>query len=86
MSILILTINGFLCYRNRQLGLGFKKINLVFGGIIIEVFTGILMYYFDFPTLSQPLHLVIASVLFGIQMYIILEVLHQKLQQDYAIA
>ena len=86
MSILILTINGFLWYRNRQLGLGFKKINLVLGGIIIEVFTGILMYYFDFPILSQPLHLVIASVLFGIQMYIILEVLHQKQQQDYSIA
>jgi cytochrome c oxidase assembly protein subunit 15 len=48
------------------------------GCILLEVCTGILMYYFDFPFLSQPLHLVIASVLFGIQMYIGLEILHQK--------
>ena len=38
-------------------------------------------YYFDFPFLSQPIHLVIASILFGIQIYIALEVLHQKKYQ-----
>jgi cytochrome c oxidase assembly protein subunit 15 len=44
------------------------------------------MYYFDFPFLSQPLHLVIASILFGIQMYILLEVLHQKRTINQVIA
>ena len=48
------------------------------GCILIEILTGILMYYFDFPLLSQPFHLVVASVLFGIQVYIFLEILHQK--------
>ena len=46
--------------------------------IILEIITGILMYYFEFPILSQPLHLVIASVLFGIQIYILLELSHTK--------
>ena len=78
LSILVLLINGYLWFSNRKMNLGYKKINLVVGCILLEIFTGILMYYFDFPFLSQPLHLVIASVLFGIQMYIILEVLHQK--------
>ena len=78
LSILVLLVNGYLWFINRTMNLGFKKINLVLGCILLEVFTGILMYYFDFPFLSQPLHLVIASILFGIQMYILLEVLHQK--------
>lgn len=78
LSILVLLVNGYLWFVNRKLNLGYKKINLVLGCILLEVFTGIMMYYFDFPLLSQPLHLVIASILFGIQMYILLEVLHQK--------
>ena len=77
-SALVLLLNGYLWYKNKTLNLGFRKINLVMGCILLEVCTGILMYYFDFPFLSQPLHLVIASVLFGIQMYIGLEILHQK--------
>jgi cytochrome c oxidase assembly protein subunit 15 len=48
------------------------------GCILLEILTGILMYYFDFPLLSQPFHLVVACVLFGIQVYIFLEILHQK--------
>lgn len=85
-SILVLFINGYLWYSNRKFNLGYKKIKLVLGCIILEVFTGILMYYFDFPFLSQPLHLVIASILFGIQMYILLEVLYQKRTINKAIA
>ena len=77
-SVLVLLLNGYLWHKNKTLNLGFRKINLVMGCILLEVCTGILMYYFDFPFLSQPLHLVIASVLFGIQMYIGLEILHQK--------
>lgn len=86
LSILVLGLNGFLWYQNNRLKLGFKKINLVLGCIVLEVFSGILMYYFSFPFLSQPLHLVIASLLFGIQVYIFLEILYQKQQQNYAIA
>lgn len=85
-SILVLIVNGYLWFINRKLNLGYHKINLVLGCILLEVFTGIMMYYFDFPFLSQPLHLVIASILFGIQMYILLEVLHQKRTINQVIA
>ena len=71
---------------NKHLFLGYKKINLVLNCILLEVFSGIMMYYFDFPFLSQPLHLVIASILFGIQMYILLEILHQKRMINKTIA
>lgn len=85
-SILVLVINGYLWFINKKLNLGYKKINLVLNCIILEVFSGIMMYYFDFPFLSQPLHLVIASILFGIQMYILLEILHQKRMINKTIA
>ena len=77
-SILVLLTNGYLYYTNKTLSLGFKKINLSMACIILEIITGILMYYFEFPILSQPLHLVIASFLFGIQIYILLELSHTK--------
>ena len=85
-SILVLVINGYLWFINKKLNLGYKKINLVLNCILLEVFSGIMMYYFDFPFLSQPLHLVIASILFGIQMYILLEILHQKRMINNTIA
>ena len=41
----------------------------------MEIATGILMYYYDFPILSQPILLVIATIIFGLQFYILLEYL-----------
>ena len=72
-SLLVLGLNGYLFLQNRKLKLEFKKINWVVGLIVAEICTGIAMYYFDFPIASQPIHLVIASLLFGFQWYLILE-------------
>lgn len=72
-SILILGLNVFLLLRNRKLQLGFDKINWILILIGIEVLSGIAMYYLDFPFASQPIHLIIASLLFGTQFYLLLE-------------
>lgn len=72
-SFLVLFTNAWLYVRNRKLNLGFSKMNLVIVCILLEVVSGIAMYYFYFPFLSQPLHLVIATILFGIQFYVYLE-------------
>ena len=49
------------------------------GILLLEIATGIAMYYVDFPFGSQPLHLVLASLLFGVQFYLLLEVFeHEK--------
>ena len=72
-SLLILGLNGFLFFRNRKLQLGFNKINFVIACIAAEILTGMAMYYLDFPYTSQPIHLVIASILFGVQFYLMLE-------------
>jgi cytochrome c oxidase assembly protein subunit 15 len=68
-----LIVNFYLLYLNKKLRLGFNKVNYIILLIGVEILTGILMYYFDFPVLSQPIHLVIATIIFGLQFYILLE-------------
>ncbi|WP_298904236.1 heme A synthase [uncultured Psychroserpens sp.] len=77
-SVLVLLLNGWLYLRHRKYNLGYGKTRLLMLCIIAEIVTGMVMYYFDFPFLSQPLHLVIALVMFGIQFYIFLESRHKK--------
>jgi cytochrome c oxidase assembly protein subunit 15 len=72
-SLLILGLNLFLFVKNRSLKLGFYKINWVMYLIGVEILSGMAMYYFDFPFASQPLHLILASLLFATQTYLYLE-------------
>ncbi|WP_306352887.1 COX15/CtaA family protein [Flavobacterium sp. '19STA2R22 D10 B1'] len=72
-SFIVLGINLFLYLQNKKLKLGYQKINWVLLLLIIEVISGVGMYYFDFPFGLQAIHLVIASILFGVQFYLILE-------------
>jgi cytochrome c oxidase assembly protein subunit 15 len=72
-SIVIFAANLFLYLRNRKLQLGFDKVNWVMLLIAIEILSGLAMYYLDFPFGSQATHLVIASLLFGVQFYMLLE-------------
>jgi len=73
-SILVFALNAFLWYTQRKNNWALSQFNWILGFVLLEAFTGIAMYYFDFPFLSQPLHLVIACLLFGIQWYVVLEV------------
>ena len=79
-SILVLLVNLALWWQNKKLNLGFNKINWVLAFIGIEIITGIAMYNFNFPFLSQPLHLVIASLLFGVQFYVLLEAMRTPIR------
>ncbi len=72
-SIVVLLANLYLYLRNKKLGLGFNKINWVMLLLSIEIVSGMMMYYAHFPFGSQTIHLVLASILFGIQFYMILE-------------
>jgi heme a synthase len=72
-SILVLLTNIFLLIRNKKGILGFSKINWIIGIIVMEIITGIVMYYFEFPFGSQAIHIVLATILFGVQFYLLLE-------------
>ncbi len=73
-SILVLGVNIFLVFLILKLNLGFTKIYWVIVVIGLEIITGIAMAYLDFPFASQPLHLILATLLFGIQAYLLLEI------------
>lgn len=72
-SIVVFLVNVYLYIKNTKFGLGYSKINWVIAIIGIEILTGMAMAYLDFPIGSQAIHLVLASILFGIQFYMILE-------------
>lgn len=77
-SILVFVVNLWLFMQHKKLKLSLSKLNWVLILIGVEALSGIIMFYFDFPFLSQPIHLVVASFLFGVQFLIILEVLNIK--------
>jgi cytochrome c oxidase assembly protein subunit 15 len=72
-SIVVLLANLYLFSLNKKLSLGFSKINGVMILLAIEIITGISMYYFHFPFGTQTIHVVLATLLFGVQFYMILE-------------
>ena len=74
LSILVLISNFLIYYLIKKQGSQLTFINKIILLIAIEIFLGILMYYFDFPFASQPLHLLVATFLFGIQFYWILRI------------
>jgi heme a synthase len=71
-SILVLVLNIYLWLKNKKLGLNFEYTNAVMILLFCEILSGMAMYYFDFPYTSQPIHLVIASLLFGFQWFMTL--------------
>ena len=77
-SILVLLLNAILAFRITKLNLGHIKIYWVLFILVVEVLTGIAMNYLNFPFGSQPLHLVLASILFGVQFYIVLDALKPR--------
>ena len=77
-SIVVTLLNLFIAFRIYKLGSGHSKINWVLLLILFEVITGMAMYYMSFPFATQPIHLILASLLFGVQFYLVLEVLKSK--------
>jgi len=72
-SILVLLLHLWVAYRIYTLQLGFKNIFASLWVLLGIIGTGIAMNYFAFPWGSQPLHLVLAAILFGLQWYALME-------------
>lgn len=78
LSILIILINASLYMIIKKIKLNEPLINYIILVIGLEVVTGILMYYLNFPFTTQPLHLVLSALLFGLQFYLILKTTIKK--------
>ncbi|MFN3952504.1 MAG: COX15/CtaA family protein [Thermaurantimonas sp.] len=70
LSILILMVNGFIFFRNRSIKKPLRLINVMMAFLLAEVFAGVVLYYFDLPAFAQPVHLILATLLYGLQFYL----------------
>jgi cytochrome c oxidase assembly protein subunit 15 len=69
-SILVVAVNLGIWWLNKNKQLHFPWTPLLLIVLGIEVLSGIAMFYLDFPFGTQAMHLVFASLLFGVQFYI----------------
>lgn len=77
-SIFVALLNLYIAYLIYKFELGFEKIKWVLLLLLLEILSGITMYYIDFPFGSQTFHMVVASILFGVQFYLVLEASKNK--------
>ena len=75
LSLIVLAVHLTLFWMLRKINLNLRIFNQILGLIGLEIFTGILMFYMDFPFSSQPLHLIIAALLFGAQSLFIFRII-----------
>ena len=68
-SLLVFAINLTILYLTFKWKYPLNTILWISFIIFLEIVLGIIMYYGDFPIFSQPLHLFLATILFGFQFY-----------------
>lgn len=67
---LIVFMNGYLLLQLRKLSVPkdlWRNAYLIIGVILSEVIIGVILSYYAFPRIVQPLHLLMACILFGAQ-------------------
>ena len=77
-TIAIVLVNFGMFYLNQTKQLGYNLVNWIVGLIFLEIITGILMYYAEFPIGTQALHLMAGAILFGLQFYLWMQSRGQK--------
>jgi heme a synthase len=86
IAILVIVLNLILCYffckQNGVALLESKLLILITGTLFLEYLIGIVMVRFSLPFLSQPFHLLLATIVYGLQFYFWLSV--SKFKQSFA--
>lgn len=72
-SILVLAVNLWLWWHNRQHQLHFRQLGGVMSLILAEIALGIILTYAGLPPWAQPLHLLLAAGLFALQWQMIVQ-------------
>ena len=72
-SLIILATNLFLYHEFKKIKIIPFSLKIILAALLLEIFTGVLMYYFDFPISTQPIHLLLATFIFTAQLYLILQ-------------
>lgn len=75
-SIVILLLHLYFCHE--ALKLPYRKqfkhiLYALMGLLLIEILSGVIMAYFAIPPVFQPIHLLIATLIFGVDFYLLLQ-------------
>lgn len=76
-SWVLLAVNLILLYLNQKKNYGIPTIKIIVILLLVEFITGVLFSYANMPAFTQPVHLLAASVLLGVQ-YFTFEYFHFK--------
>ena len=68
-SIIIFVVNILIFIKLKKMIIDSKIFKIIMILLFIQILTGIMMYYFDFPFATQPIHLLISSLIIGFQVY-----------------
>ena len=68
-SWILLVVNLALLWMNRKSNYGIPVLKYIVGLILLLFVTGVLFSYAGMPAFIQPMHLLVASILLGIQFY-----------------
>lgn len=75
-SVILLFLHLYLAYQLLKSTQGFKESKLMVlglvGMIVLEILSGAIMGYFSVPRFAQPIHLLLAVMIFGVQYYLYL--------------
>lgn len=74
LSLIVVVLSVWIYRQVIKEGIALKYIQFIIVCILVEIALGILMYYIDFPWGTQPLHLLIATLLFSSQLYWLLRI------------
>lgn len=76
-AILVLGVNGLLVYLNFRDKIHFPALRWMAAILLIEIASGVGLSYLGMPAYLQPTHLLLATVLFGVQCFLMLDYLRQ---------
>ncbi|HTH54825.1 MAG TPA: COX15/CtaA family protein [Cyclobacteriaceae bacterium] len=78
----VLILNGFFCWQTRKT-IGLKALSLALFVLILASFvTGVGLSWLNVPAAIQPVHLVLATIAFGIQMSLFFRMNKPKLENE----
>ena len=72
-SILIFLTHLFLWLEFKKTNFIPFSLKIIISVIGLEIFTGAIMYYLDFPITTQPIHLFLATLIFSAQLYLLFQ-------------
>ncbi|MEC9064968.1 MAG: COX15/CtaA family protein [Bacteroidota bacterium] len=68
-SIIIFIVNSLIFLKLKKMVIHSKIFKLIMILLFVQILTGIIMYYFSFPFSTQPIHLLISTLIIGFQVY-----------------